>query len=130
MGATTERKGWEAIAAEVWGLEIDESTMLNCTISQAYRAVEYQRIRNPDCRRRFRFRPVSDGVRVTRREDRPVYNLDDWALGETRSFIGQNMDRWQLIKKLNADFHAGKRNAMLFETAVYGVNYFCLARVK
>lgn len=130
MDATTKHKGWEANAAQIWGLEIDESTTLDCTISQAYRAVEYQRIRNPDCRRRFRFKSVGDAVRVTRREDQPEYNLDDWGVGETRSFIGQNTDRWRLMRRLNADFHASKRNAMLFETAVYGRNYFSITRVK
>jgi hypothetical protein len=121
---------WQMIADRIWALSVDESTLVECSLEQAYRAVEYQRTRNPDCQRRFRFKAVDDGVRVTRREDRPVYNLDDWALGETRSFVGHNMDRWQLLKKLNADFRAGKRNAMCFETAVYGVNHFCLARVK
>lgn len=130
MDAITERKGWEAIAAKIWGLQIDESAILDCTISQAYRAVEYQRVRNPDCRRRFRFKAIGDTVRVTRREDQPHYNLDDWAVGETRSFLGQNTDRWRLMRKLNGDFHASKRGAPLFETAIYGRNYFSIVRVK
>jgi hypothetical protein len=130
MAARSERAGWQSIADQIWRLGVDESVLIECTLDQAYKAVEYQRLKEPESVKRFRFHRVGHRVRVTRWVDRHDYDTDNWQPGTTRQFGGQNSDRWRLLRSLNASFVGGKLNTAFYETVEYNSTSFVILRVQ
>lgn len=130
MASKSKPLTWQMIADKIWALSVDESTLVECSLEQAYRAVEYQRLKQPGCSKRFRFRQVGPRVRVTRWADRLDYDTDNWPVFGFKKFAGQNSDRWRLLKKLNAEYQSGNKQAALYDVVDYTRTHFVLQRLK